>query len=186
MTVASIRYNNPGAMWGGNAIATKYGATKNITLNDGLGQGNTIAFFPDVVHGGSAQFALWNHGYTGMTLAAAIRKWSGGNSSIPYMTFLTQHTGLKATDVITPGILAGPKGLALMKAQAQWEAGQPYPMTDTQWQEAQRAVFGPQATQVAPTPQKPTTALPSPIQSPSVLRGTSSIWSGVKSLFGRK
>lgn len=185
MTVASIRYNNPGAMWGGNAIATKYGATKNVVLNDGLGQGNTIAFFPTVVQGGSAQFALWSHGYTGLTLAAAIKKWSGGNSSIPYMTFLTQKTGLKPTDVITNAVLSGPKGLALVKAQAQWEAGQPYPMTDIQWQEAQRVVFGAQATQVAPTPQKAPQPSPSPVQSPSVLRGTSSIWSGVKSLFGR-
>jgi hypothetical protein len=28
-----------------------------------------------------------------------------------------------------------------MKAQAQWEAGKPYPLSDAQWQQAQAAVF---------------------------------------------
>ena len=34
----SIRYNNPGAMWGGNKTAEKWGATGNVALNDGLHQ----------------------------------------------------------------------------------------------------------------------------------------------------
>jgi hypothetical protein len=57
------------------------------------------------------------------------------------MKFLNQRTGIKSLDTITVELLAGPKGLALMKAQAQWEAGKPYPMTDAQWEEAQRMVF---------------------------------------------
>jgi hypothetical protein len=28
-----------------------------------------------------------------------------------------------------------------MKAQAQWEAGKPYPMTDAEWRQAQAMVF---------------------------------------------
>jgi hypothetical protein len=36
---ASIRYRNPGAMWG-SPLAIKWGATpKPVTLNDGKGQG---------------------------------------------------------------------------------------------------------------------------------------------------
>jgi len=46
MEPASIRYKNPGAMWG-SALAIKWGAAKKaVTLNDGTGQGNNIAVFP--------------------------------------------------------------------------------------------------------------------------------------------
>jgi len=135
---ASIRYKNPGAMWGGRR-ANKWGAVSDVVLKDG--QANHIAVFPNFVQGAAAQFDLWRAAYTGMSLGAAIRKWSGGNSSSAYMKFLNQRTGIKSLDTITVELLAGPKGLALMKAQAQWEAGKPYPMTDAQWEEAQRMVF---------------------------------------------
>lgn len=138
---ASIRYNNPGAMWGGNAISKRWGATANIALADGLGQGNTIADFPDVVSGAAAQFDLWRTGYTNRTLDAAITKWSGGNSSPAYMNFLVGKTGLTTSSMITLALLESPTGIALLKAQAQWEAGKPYPMSDAQWSEAQAKVF---------------------------------------------
>lgn len=173
MTAASIRSNNPGAMWG-NALAKRWGATKAETLHDGLGQGNNIAYFPTPVQGASAQFDLWRTGYCNMTLAAAIRKWSGGNWSQPYATFLTKETSLSMTTVVTPALLSGETGWRLMKAQAQWEAGQKYPMTDEQWQEAQRAVFGPTATHVAPIPQKAPQPSPSPVQTPP--KDKFSIW----------
>lgn len=140
---ASIRYNNPGAMWGkGNPIATRFGAKKTVGLNDGLKQNNNIAVFPDMIHGAAAQFALWDHGYTSRTLAAAISKWSGGNSSLEYMKFLTKQTGLKTSSPITRALLEGPTGIELLKAQAQWEAGKPYPMTDADWATAQAMAFG--------------------------------------------
>jgi hypothetical protein len=138
---ASIRYKNPGAMWGGTALAKKWGATANIALHDGLHQNNHIADFPDCVHGAAAQFDLWRESYVHMTLRMAIRKWSGGNDSSEYMAFLNKHTGIADHDVITPQLLAGPKGLALMKAQAQWEAGRPYPLTEAEWEQAQKMVF---------------------------------------------
>ena len=141
MTAASIRYNNPGAMWGGNNIARRWGATSNVSLNDGTGQGNTIAFFPDKIHGAAAQFDLWWSGYSNMTLADAIRKWSGGNSSPAYAEFLQLKVGIKPDTVITSALLSGPIGFALMKAQAQWEAGQPYPLDDNGWRQAQAMVF---------------------------------------------
>jgi hypothetical protein len=129
-------------MWGkGNPIATKWGATSTEVLADGLGQGNNIAHFPSAVQGAAAQFDLWRQHYCDMTLKAAILKWSGGNWSQPYANFLNQHTGLSMDKGITPALLASAQGLALMKYQAQWEAGRPYPLTDAQWAQAQAMVF---------------------------------------------
>lgn len=178
---ASIRYNNPGAMWGGNAISKRWGATANIALADGLGQGNTIADFPDVVSGAAAQFDLWRTGYTNMTLDAAIRKWSGGNSSSAYMNFLTGKTGLTSSSMITLALLQSATGLALLKAQAQWEAGKPYPMSDAQWGEAQAKVFpsvkpAPVSVQPKETPVTTTTPIPAAApQTTSVLTTISGV-----------
>lgn len=149
----SIRTKNPGAMWGGSR-ARKWGATDDLILNDG--QANHIAVFPTRVDGAAAQFDLWRAGYVSMTLGAAIRKWSGGNSSSAYLAFLEKHSGVSATEPITSGLLAGPRGLALMKAQAQWEAGKPYPMSDAEWKQAQAMVFAPVPAppDVEPTPAK--------------------------------
>lgn len=153
MTAASIRSNNPGAMWGkGNPIATKWGATSTEALVDGLGQGNNIAHFPTMVQGAAAQFDLWKQHYCSMTLQAAIKKWSGGNWSQPYADFLTKHTGLAMSTEVTPALLASPKGLALMKYQAQWEAGVVYPMNDAEWTQAQGLVFAPATPAVAVQP----------------------------------
>jgi hypothetical protein len=154
MDPASIRSNNPGAMWGkGNPIASKWGSTSTEDLADGLGQGNNIAHFPTKVQGAAAQFDLWKQHYTGMTLQAAIKRWSGGNWSQPYADFLTKKTGLTMATVITPAILASEQGLALMEAQAQWEAGTVYPMTGAEWQQAQGMVFT--AGTPAPVPANP-------------------------------
>jgi hypothetical protein len=138
---ASIRFNNPGAMWGGNAISRKWGATENVALHDGLHENNHIAYFPDTVHGAAAQFDLWKNDYCNRSLRAAIYRWSGRNSSQAYLRFLCSHTGLKTSSTITHDVLSSPTGLKLMKAQAEWEAGRAYPMTDEQWAEAQKMVF---------------------------------------------
>ena len=135
---ASIRYKNPGAMWPGKS-AKKYGSTSSVTLNDG--RGNKIAVFPDVVHGAAAQFDLWRSNYCDMSLLSAIKKWSGHNSSAAYMAFLRKRVAITPQTKVTPALLASPKGIDLMKAQAHWEAGKPYPMTEEQWAEAQRTVF---------------------------------------------
>lgn len=137
MDPASIRTNNPGAQWYGPA-AQAYGATGSIPLPGG----NNAAQFPDPVSGAAAQFALLSHRYTNMPLSTAIAKWSGGNSSPAYAAFLGKQTGLSPETVLTKDLLAGPQGLALAKAQAQWEAGKPFPMSDEQWQQAQTRAFG--------------------------------------------
>lgn len=142
---ASIRFNNPGAMWGGNALARKWGATANIPLNDGKGQGNTIAFFPTKVAGAAAQFDLWRTSghYRNKKLSDAIKTWSGGNSWGSYVNFLTSRVpGLTGNTVINEAFLSSPSGVAMMKAQAWHEAGKPYPMTDAEWLQAQAKVFG--------------------------------------------
>jgi len=137
---AAIRYKNPGAMWPGPR-ATKWGSTSFVTLNDG--QGNKIAVFPSFVQGAAAQFDLWASNYTGMTLKAAIDKWSGHNSSKEYVAFLEKNTGINVNTKVTRALLASPAGWKLLKAQSRWEAGQPIPMTDAEWQLAQTKVFGP-------------------------------------------
>ena len=144
MIPASIRYKNPGAMWGGNAITHKWGEQGNVALNDGLHQNNHIAVFPDFVHGAAAQFDLWHtsKNYHNQQLAHAIRTWSGGNSWPEYVHYLAKHVPqLTGNTVVTDEVLKGSIGIALMKAQAQMEAGQPYPMTDDEWAQAQRLVF---------------------------------------------
>lgn len=137
---ASIRYKNPGAQWPG-ARATKWGSTSYVTLDDG--QGNKIAVFPTFVQGAAAQFDLWASNYTGMTLKAAIDKWSGHNSPASYVAFLEKNTGISINTKVTKALLASPAGWKLLKAQSRWEAGQPIPMTDAEWQLAQTKVFGP-------------------------------------------
>ncbi len=134
---ASIRSNNPGAQWLG-PVARQFGATGSIDLPGG----NNAAMFDDPVNGAAAQFALLQKSYGGMPLSAAISKWSGGNSSPAYSAFLAKQTGLSPDTVLTPELLASPQGLALAKAQAQWEAGKPYPLSDEQWAQAQARGLG--------------------------------------------
>jgi hypothetical protein len=135
----SIQTNNPGAMWGG-ARATKWGATDDIKIGDK--QGNHIAVFPTKTQGAAAQFDLWRTGYCGLTLAAAIKRWSGDNDSLQYVAFIRKNAAIDPDEKITVALLSGPRGFSLMKAQAQWEAGKVYPMTDAEWALAQKMVFG--------------------------------------------
>jgi len=154
---ASIRYKNPGAMWGGNAISKKWGEMGNVALNDGLNQNNHIAVFPDYVHGICAQIDLWRTPrYRNKTFAAAIAVWSGGNYVASYIKFVTDRVpGMTGDTVISDALLSSPMGIAFLKAQAWHEAGKQYPAPDADWIEAQRRVFGgaaspPSAVNVAP------------------------------------
>jgi hypothetical protein len=139
--VASVRSNNPGAMWP-NPIASRFGATSYQSLNDGTGQGNKIAIFPDAESGAAAHFALLNEKYTGMPLSAAITKWSGGNSSPQYTALVSKATGIAPGEVLTPQVLASPRGIALTKAMARQEAGGEFPLSDEGWARAQSRAFG--------------------------------------------
>lgn len=157
MEPASIRYKNPGAMWGGNAISKKWGEQGNIVLNDGKGQGNTIAVFPTYVAGICAQLDLWRSSsrYKNKKFCDAISVWSGGNSVEQYIAFvLARVPGMTRNTVMDDTFWRSPMGIAFLKAQAWHEAGKKYPAPDADWVEAQRIVMGGAslAASVKPTP----------------------------------
>lgn len=142
---ASIRFKNPGAMWGkGNQIAKKWGSTGTVVLNDGLGQGNNIAVFASYVDGICAQLDLWrtSPNYRNKRFADAIRVWSGGNNVASYIAYvLARVPGMTPDTVMNDAFWKGPMGIGFLKAQAGHEAGKPYPAPDADWIEAQRRVF---------------------------------------------
>lgn len=152
MDPASIRYKNPGAMWPG-AVATKWGSTHWVQLNDA--QKNKIAVFDTFVQGAAADFYLWATKYTtGETLKQLIDRWSGHNSPAAYVSYLQAQTGVSINTVVTKDFLASPAGWKLLKAQSRWEAGKPIPMSDAEWQQAQKMVFAGAAPDVPAAPLK--------------------------------
>ncbi len=160
MEPASIRYKNPGAMWG-SALAIKWGAQKKaVSLNDGTGQGNNIAVFPTYVQGICAQLDLWrtSKNYKNKRFSDAIAIWSGGNNVESYIQFvLARVPGMTRNTVMDDAFWRSSMGLAFLKAQAWHEAGKKYPAPDADWIEAQRLVF----LGLAPaTPPKPAPAKP--------------------------
>jgi hypothetical protein len=169
-------------MWGGNAISKKWGESGNVSLNDGLGQGNRIAVFPDYVHGICAQIDLWRSPrYHNKRFADAIAIWSGGNSVGQYIAFVKAHApGMTADTVISDGLLDSPLGIAFLKAQAWHEAGKPYPAPDGDWIEAQRIVFGGRVI-VPPRPLPPD--VPKPVPSIPEPEKPVSIWATIASIF---
>jgi len=135
---ASVRYNNPGAMYPGPASA-KHGATGVETI----GGGHKIAVFPDAVSGAAAQFELLSSNYAGMTVADAIKKWSGGNSVGTYLQVLKRDAGIDGATVLTKEMIADPAvAIPLAKAMATQEAGKPYPMSDAHWAAAHQRFTG--------------------------------------------
>lgn len=143
MEPASIRYKNPGAMWG-NALARKWGSTQTVTLNDGLGQGNNIAVFKTWVDGICAQLDLWRSSanYRNKRFADAIAIWSGHNNVPSYIAYVKSHVpGITENTIMGDTFWRGPMGLAFLKAQAGHEAGKTYPAPDADWIEAQKRVF---------------------------------------------
>jgi len=144
MEPASIRYKNPGAMWG-SALAIKWGAAKKaVSLNDGTGQGNNIAVFPTYVLGICAQLDLWrtSKNYRNKRFSDAIRIWSGGNHVESYIKFVLDRVpGMSRDTVMDDAFWRSPMGIQFLKAQAWHEAGKRYPAPDADWIEAQRRVF---------------------------------------------
>src|SRR3954468_20170731 len=118
---ASIRFKNPGAMWG-SALAIKWGAQKKaVTLNDGKGQGNNIAVFPTYVQGICAQLDLWrsSENYHNKTFKAAITTWSGGNDVDSYIALVTKRVpGMTADTVMNEAFWRSDKAIPFLKAQA--------------------------------------------------------------------
>lgn len=144
MEPASIRYKNPGAMWG-SALAIKWGAEhKPVTLNDGKGQGNNIAVFPTYVAGICAQLDLWrtSKNYRNKRFADAIAVWSGHNEVASYIAFCKKRVpGLTENTVMDDAFWHSSAGVAFLKAQAWHEAGREYPAPVEDWLDAQQKVF---------------------------------------------
>jgi len=142
---ASIRYKNPGAMWG-SKLAIKWGASpRAVSLNDGTGQGNNIAVFPTYVQGICAQLDLWRTGksYRNKEFEDAIAVWSGGNHVESYIKFVLDRVpGMTRKTIMNDAFWNSPMGIGFLKAQAWHEAGQRYPAPDADWIEAQRRVMG--------------------------------------------
>lgn len=154
---ASIRYKNPGAMWG-SALAIKWGAAKKaVSLNDGTGQGNNIAVFPTYVHGICAQLDLWRSSprYRNKRFSEAIRTWSGGNHVESYIKFVLDRVpGMERNTIMDEAFWRGPMAIPFLKAQAWHEAGQRYPAPDADWIEAHKIVIGGLGTPPKPAPVK--------------------------------
>jgi hypothetical protein len=126
---ASVRTSNPGAMWFG-PLAKKWGATGKQNLNDGTGQGNNIAVFPNALNGFAAQFDLLNKNYTGKSLRQAITTWSGGNNVNEYLAHIQRETGMNPETFLSRELVAGEGGIQLVKAMAKHEAGGDYPVPE--------------------------------------------------------
>ena len=144
MEPASIRYKNPGAMWG-SKLAIKWGASpRAVTLNDGKGQGNNIAVFPTYVQGICAQLDLWrtSPNYKNKEFEDAIRIWSGGNYVESYIRFVLDRVpGMTRYTIMNDEFWHSSMGIAFLKAQAWHEAGKRYPAPDEDWVEAQKRVM---------------------------------------------
>ena len=143
MEPASIRFKNPGAMWG-NSLAKKWGSTETVTLHDGLGQGNNIAVFPTYVQGICAQLDLWrtSPNYKNKRFEDAINIWDGHNNTPSYIAYVLQRVpGMTRDTVMDDAFWRGPLAIGFLKAQAGHEAGKTYPAPDADWIEAQKRVF---------------------------------------------
>lgn len=142
---ASIRYKNPGAMWG-SKLAIKWGAApRAVVLNDGKGQGNNIAVFPTYVQGICAQMDLWmtSANYRNKKFKDAIAVWSGHNEVPSYIAYVKKRVpGITEDTVMDDAFWHGPMAIPFLKAQAGHEAGISYPAPDADWEEAKRRVLG--------------------------------------------
>lgn len=149
MEPAAIRHKNPGAMWPG-PIATKWGSTKWVYLNDGTGQGgggkgNKIATFDRWEDGICAQLDLWRSSprYRNKPFAEAIDTWCGHNSTEAYIQHVLKRIPTMRRDTImNDAFWRSPAGLAFLQVQAAHEAGKVIPAPAEAWVAAQKRVLG--------------------------------------------
>lgn len=148
ITPASVRTNNPGAMYPGPSAKKFGGATFEVLKSkDGT---HKIAKFPSPIHGAAAQFDLLMHGrdplgryrYRGKTVRAAIEVWCGGFYSSTYLKVLEEKGGIKTSDVLTEQLILNPDvAIPLCKAMAWQEAGKDFPLDDAGWSQAHAMAF---------------------------------------------
>ncbi len=117
---ASFRYNNPGAQYP-STEAARFGQSGYGII----GGGHKIARFPSPVNGAAANFDLLYRNYTGMTIAAAGTKWTGGNGfGVP---------GYDPNSILTKAMMDDEgQAIALLKAIAKRESGRGNNLTELQ------------------------------------------------------
>ena len=134
---ASVRHNNPGAMY-----PASWMKDFGMMGHDIIGGGHPIAHFPTAVHGAAANLNLMDRKYAGKDLGAFIRMWSGNNSSQAYRDHVAKQVGIPNNAVITREMIRDPEvGWKILKAQSEWEKGSKGPkmiLTDDQWRAAHR------------------------------------------------
>lgn len=195
MIPASIRNNNPGAMYPGPS-AKKFGAKTFQVLKSKDGT-HKIACFDNPVHGAAAQFDLLSSNkYTGRTVRQAITKWCGGFYASTYLKVLAQNSGVTADTMLTADLVRNPSvGIPLAKAMALQEAGRAFPMSDEDWLKAHQLAFGvtleapeEQAVVVAEEPKTETFAPDNPLPAPkpetrvAVMKETSRKWAVITAI----
>lgn len=156
MIPASIRNNNPGAIYPGPS-ARRFGGTTGEVLKSKDGK-HPIVKFPTAVHGAAALFDNLNNAkgvggyyYRNKPLAKAIETWCGSIRAHSYLALIKQQSGIEPTEVLTPEFLRDPERcVALAKAMARHEAGKTYPLEPQEWIEAHAMAFG--GGDVAPEP----------------------------------
>ncbi len=121
---ASFRYDNPGAQYP-SVEAAAFGQTGYGIIGGGL----KIARFPSPVNGAASNFDLLNRDYTGMTIGAAGRKWTGAHGfGVP---------GYDPNSMLTKQMVDDPsQAIPLLKAIANRESGRGNNLTEEQWRQA--------------------------------------------------
>jgi hypothetical protein len=165
MIPASIRNNNPGAIFPGPS-AKRFGAEKEPELLKVGTKTYKIARFPTAVHGAAALFHNLFHAkdkrgyyYRNKTLGQAIETWSGAVYAQSYLALIKSQTGMVAGHTLSEAFLRDPEQvIPLAKAMAWHEAGTNFPLDDMQWRTAHVMAFGDAA---APEP-TPTNDVPTP------------------------
>jgi len=131
---ATIRYNNPGAMYPAN-WQRRFGGTDPGTR---IGGGHRIALFPDRVSGAAALFALLDGRlYRNKSLADALRTWTGNNNAGTYIDFM-QRRGINPRQQVSDFLASEEAAIALGSAMARWETGHTFPMSQSEWRDAYR------------------------------------------------
>lgn len=192
---ASIRNNNPGAMYPGPS-AKKFGARTHEVLKskDGV---HKIATFATPIQGAAAQFDLLaSSKYTGRSIEDAIQKWCGGFYVSTYIKVLEGEAKVSRNTTLTRDLLCDARvAIPLAKAMALQEAGQPFPMSDEDWLRAHAMAF-PDAQELDELPPEPATDkewfdeandLPSPKPETRVketLKGSRTIFGALLAIIG--
>lgn len=148
MIPASIRNNNPGAIYPGPSARRFGGAeVEKLTSKDGK---HLIAKFPTAIHGAAALFhnlmnakGATGYYYRGRPLSQAIETWCGAIRAQSYLRLIEQQAGFKSGEVLSEEFLRDPdKAVSLAKAMARHEAGKDYPLQPNEWLEAHAMAFG--------------------------------------------